>query len=98
MRVQMVIQLQDEAGAQAVMHAVDAYKKRLNSSIERTRRKLTAFEKQYQVDTAHFLQHMTAEDLKGGDEDYVSWAGEAQILEGLECELKELENASYQLP
>lgn len=98
MSVQLVIQLQDEAGAHAVIHAVDAYKKRLQNSIERTRRKLTVFERQYKVDTVHFLQHMTAEDLEGGDQDYVGWAGEAKMLEGLECELKELDNASYQLP
>jgi hypothetical protein len=40
---------------------------------------------------------MTAEDLEGGDLEYVEWAGEARILEGLEAELLELEHARYQL-
>ena len=40
---------------------------------------------------------MTAEDLSGGDLEYVEWAGEAGLLEGLESELKELENARYEL-
>jgi len=50
------------------------------------------------VDTAHFLHEMTAEDLPGGDLEYIEWAGEAKLLEGLEAELQELEPASYHLP
>ena len=46
----------------------------------------------------HFLRKITAEDLKGGDLEYVEWAGEAKLLEGLEAELMELEYARYQLP
>ncbi len=40
---------------------------------------------------------MSAEDLQGGDLEYVEWAGEAKLLEGLEQELRELENARIQL-
>ena len=50
------------------------------------------------MDTAHFLQEMTAEDLEGGDLEYVEWAGEAKLLKGLEIELTELEHARYELP
>jgi hypothetical protein len=35
--------------------------------------------------------------LRGGDIEYVEWAGEAKLLAGLETELQELENARYQL-
>jgi hypothetical protein len=41
---------------------------------------------------------MAAEDLEGGDLEYVEWAGEARLLAGLEGELTELEHARYQLP
>lgn len=41
---------------------------------------------------------MTAEDLAGGDMEYVEWAGEAKLRAGLEDELGELEHAHYQLP
>jgi hypothetical protein len=40
---------------------------------------------------------MVAEDLHGGDLEYVEWAGEAKLLEGLEAELWELEHASYHI-
>jgi hypothetical protein len=41
---------------------------------------------------------MTAEDLTGGGLEYVEWAGEAKLLQGLEAELRELEDARHQLP
>jgi hypothetical protein len=51
----------------------------------------------YGVDTMCFLHEMAAEDLQGGDLEYVEWAGEAKLLEGLETELRELEHASYHI-
>jgi hypothetical protein len=98
MSVQMVIELREKRGAEPILQAIESYKARLRASIERTQRRLAQFEQQYGVDTAHFLQEMTAEDLEGGDLEYVEWAGEARLLEGLEAELTELEHARYQLP
>jgi len=62
---------------------------RLCAGIERTRRRLASFEMRYGVDNARFLREMTAEDLAGGDMEYVEWAGEAKLLEGLLADLKE---------
>ena len=98
MSVQLVIELREKTGAQLVLQAIESYKARLRASIERTQRRLAQFEQRYGVDTAHFLREMTAEDLEGGDLEYVEWAGEAKLLEGLEAELTELEHARYQLP
>ena len=77
MSVQMVIELQDRKGAQTVVQALGAYKTRLRAGIERTKRRLREFEDRYGVDTGHVLCTMTAEDLAGGDLEYVEWAGEA---------------------
>jgi len=98
MSVQVVIELRDKRGTQTVLQAIDAYKARLRAGIERTRRRLAQFERRYRVDTARFLREMAAEDLEGGDLEYVEWAGEAKLLEGLEAELAELEHARYHLP
>lgn len=98
MSTQMVIELSNRQGAQAVFHALEIYKAHLRTSIERTRRRLAGFEERFGVSTAHFLNEMTAEDLPGGDLEYVEWAGEAKLLGGLEAELGELEHAHYQLP
>lgn len=98
MNVQFVIEMPREQTAQSVIRALDLYKARLQNGVERTRRRLAEFEMRYQVTTDHFLEKMTAEDLSGGDLEYVEWAGEAKILAGLEDELGELEHAHYQLP
>jgi len=97
MSVQMVIELSNQQSAQTVLHALDIYKARLRASIERTRRRLREYEQRYRVTTAYFLRTMAAEDLAGGDLEYVEWAGEAKLLEGLSAELGELEGAHYRL-
>jgi len=98
MSVQVVIKLRDKRGAQVVLQAIDTHKARLRDGIERTRRRLAQFEQRYGVNTARFLREMAAEDLEGGDLEYVEWAGEAKLLEGLEAELAELGHTLYHLP
>jgi len=98
MGVQMVIELPRVQSSQMVVHALDIYKIRLRASIERTQRRLSGFERRYGVTTVRFLDTMMAEDLEGGDLEYVDWAGEAKMLEGLQSELAELEDARYRLP
>jgi len=95
---QMVIELRDSKGARTVVQALEAYKIRLPASIGRAKRRLVQFEARYGVDTTRFLSDMAAEDLEGGDIEYVEWAGEAKLLEGLETELRELEGARCRLP
>jgi len=98
MSVQIVIELKDRKGIQPIIQAIESYKKRLQASIERTKRRLAEFEQRYGVKTDYFLREMSAEDLQGGDLEYVEWAGEAKLLEGLQSELAELENAIYRIP
>ena len=98
MGIHMVIELPDRRSVQTVIQALEAYKVRRRAGIARTKRRLATFETHYRVDTARFLDEMTAEDLPGGDLEYVEWAGEAKLLEGLETELRELEHASYHMP
>lgn len=98
MAIEMVIELENRQGAQAVINALETYKARLRASVERTKRRLSEFETRYRVTTDHFLKQMAAEDLVGGDIEYVEWAGEAKLLQGLESELEELEHARYRFP
>ena len=98
MSVHFVIELENRDGARVVLNALDAYRTHLGESIERTRRRLGDFEGRYGVATREFLAQMAAEDLDGGDLEYVEWAGEASLLEGLEAELAQLEHARVQLP
>jgi hypothetical protein len=97
MAVRLVIELQEKQGAQPVLQAIEAYKLRLRAGIDRARRRLAEREERYGVTSEQFLQEMAAEDLEGGDLEYVAWAGEAKLLIGLQRELDELEHARYQL-
>jgi hypothetical protein len=87
----LIIEFDDERGIQAVVQALEAYRSRLRAGIERTRRRLSEFEERSGVTTAGFLSHLASEDLPGGDVEYVEWAGNARLLEGLETELSELD-------
>ena len=97
MSIAMVIELADRRTADTVHRVLEGYQTRLQGNIKRTRRRLASFEERYATSTDHFLTEMTAEDLEGGDLEYVEWAGEAKLLEGLEAELDELRNARFQL-
>ncbi|MBC8230189.1 hypothetical protein H8E77_11630 [bacterium] len=68
---------------------------RIQLSIDMTQQKLSAFEKKYNVSSEHFLKKMASEDLDGGDTEYVEWAGEYQILQRLEKQLKQLQGIEY---
>lgn len=98
MTIELVLEVSSRQGAQTVFNALDAYKAKLRASIERTRRNLHQFEQRYGVTTSRFLAEMAAEDLAGGDLEYVEWAGEAKLLEGLETELRDLEDVRYRVP
>lgn len=68
---------------------------RIQLSIDMTQQKLFAFEKKYNVSSEYFLKEMAAEDLDGGDIEYVEWAGEYQVLQQLEKQLKQLQGIDY---
>jgi hypothetical protein len=91
--MQMVTELEQKQAAHSIVSAIESYKIRLQASIGRTQRRLTEFEQRYNVATDYFLETMTAEDLQGGDIEYVTWAGEAKLLAGLQNELAELPEA-----
>jgi len=95
MAVELILEVNSRESAQAVVHALDAYKATLRASIQRTRRNLSQFEQRYGVTTDHFLHQMAAEDLADGDVEYVEWAGEAKLLQGLETELRDLEDVRW---
>ncbi len=43
------------------------------------------FETKYQISSEFFFTHWTAEDLEGGDEEYVNWSGEIKIKKKWRC-------------
>ena len=98
MSVPFVLNLEDRATMEAVANALDVYASQLRASIERTRGNLAAFEKRHGLSTEAFLETLSAEDVAGGDLEYVAWAGEAHVRDGLLAELDHLERARGKLP
>jgi hypothetical protein len=56
---------------------------------------LAPFEERYDVTSEHFITEMAAEDLEGGDDEYVCWAGEYQLMQRLQDKLQRLQEIKY---
>ncbi|MCB0001940.1 MAG: hypothetical protein KDI12_16965 [Anaerolineae bacterium] len=78
-----------------VRAAVDGEILRLELALSLARERLMPFEQRYGVSSEHFIADMVAEDLEGGDEEYVQWAGEYRLMERLEDKLTRLQEVEY---
>ena len=58
---------------------------RLELALEMAHKRLKPFEEKYGVASEQFTAEIAAEDLEGGDDEYVQWAGEYKLM----CDLKE---------
>ncbi len=68
---------------------------RLELALEMAKKRLTPFEQKYGVTSDDFITQMAAEDLSGGDDEYVSWAGEYKLKQRLEEKLRQLREINY---
>ena len=69
--------------AEAVRGAIGTEVKRLEISLRVTERKISEFEERYRMPSETFLTSAAAEDLAGGDREYITWAGELLIRDRL---------------
>ncbi|MDR4499293.1 MAG: hypothetical protein MRK02_15450 [Candidatus Scalindua sp.] len=79
----------------SIKSAITAEIKRLEVGLNRTHKEIKIFEEKYKVTSEVFLKNFTAEDLKGGDDEYVKWAGELKIRDRILEELKKLNEIEY---
>ncbi|MBF2057022.1 MAG: hypothetical protein IGQ45_07320 [Cyanobacterium sp. T60_A2020_053] len=78
-----------------VKTAINSEINNLQYSIKKTSRILKNFETKYQISSEIFLNQYTAEDLDGGDEEYIEWLGEIKIKEKLTKSLEKLQEIEY---
>jgi hypothetical protein len=78
-----------------VQSAIEAEINRLMLALDIARQRLVPFEEKYGVTSAQFMAEMTAEDLEGGDDEYVQWAGEYQLMQRLQGKLQQLQGIEY---
>lgn len=68
---------------------------RLELAIKLAGKRLRPFEEKYGVSSETFITDLTAEDLAGGDEEYIHWAGEFKLRERLHLKLAQLQSITY---
>jgi len=68
---------------------------RLELAIKIAHKRLIPFEKKYNVTSEKFIADMAAEDLAGGDDEYIHWAGEFKLKERLHLKLNQLRTITY---
>jgi hypothetical protein len=78
-----------------VRSAVKRQVTRLQLGLLQAEKRLASFETKYGVSSEYFISKMTAEDLDGGDDEYVSWAGEYKLMSRLRNKLRQLQEIEY---
>ena len=78
-----------------IQSAIVAKVKRIEIGLKKTEREIQKFETQYHISSEQFMDAYTADDLEGGDDDYVSWMGELKLRQAMWEELHLLQNIKY---
>ena len=70
---------------------------RLKHSLMRSKKRLDQYESKYNISSDLFMTEWAAEDLPGGDLEYIEWAGEFELATRLQeriAVLESIENVS----
>ena len=78
-----------------VRSAVESQIVKLELALKLADKRLKPFEQKYGVVSDYFMSEMTAEDLAGGDDEYVHWAGEYQLRQRLQQKLNALRGINF---
>ena len=78
-----------------VQSAIESERTRLRLALKLARERLIPFEQKYSVSSEYFISEMAAEDLEGGDEEYVRWAGEYRLMQRLQEKNQQLREINY---
>ena len=78
-----------------IKSAISTEIKRLEIGLNKTNKEIKRFEYEYKIDSKLFLAQFTAEDLNGGDDEYIRWTGELKIRERILEDLKKLRDIEY---
>jgi hypothetical protein len=78
-----------------IQGAIDREIEQLRLSLKKSDRYLQEFEEKYRVSSQIFLENWSAEDLEGGDEEYITWMGEIKVRSQILQSLQQLEQLEY---
>ncbi|MGH2541551.1 MAG: hypothetical protein ACRDIB_02060 [Ardenticatenaceae bacterium] len=78
-----------------IQSAIESEIAKLQLALQAAQKRLEPFERRYGVTSDYFNANMAAEDLEGGDEEYVHWAGEYKLMQSLQQRLQQLREIEY---
>ena len=78
-----------------IQSAIAAKMRRIEIGLRKTEKEIQKFEEKYNMSSEQFQNDCAAEDLAGGDDDYVSWMGEINIRQAVLEELHLLQQIEY---
>ncbi len=78
-----------------IRSAINAGIKRLEIGLNKTDKEIRKFEDKYKISSDIFIRKYSAEDMDGGDDEYISWMGEIKIREKINEELNKLKEIEY---
>lgn len=93
--VQLQVISDQQHALPVIQSAIAAKVKRIEIGLRKTEQEIQKFESKYHIDSEQFMSDCAAEDLDGGDDEYVSWMGELQLREAIREELHLLSNIEY---
>ena len=98
-RTETMVKLQITSDQQNVLpiiqSAISEKIKRIEIGLRHTEQEIQQLESKYHVRSEQFIRDYTAEDLAGGDEEYISWMGELKLRQAIQDELHILQNIEY---
>ena len=93
--IRLEIKSNFEDAESLIRSAVLSEIKRLEIGLGRTDREIGKFEEKYGISSDKFIKDYAAEDLDGGDDEYVRWMGEIRIRGKIADELEKLKETEY---
>jgi len=84
-----------EGTTDIIKSAISAEIKRFELGLNKTNKEIKKFEEKYKISSESFLKEFAAEDLKGGDDEYIRWSGELKIRDKILEDLKKLKDIEY---
>jgi hypothetical protein len=84
-----------DKAAEIISEALETESLRLKYSIQLAKKRLSKFEKKYQISSEIFIDEWSAEDLDGKDLEYVEWAGEYHLSKKLNERLDALKSIRH---
>ncbi|MCX6584174.1 MAG: hypothetical protein NT166_28710 [Candidatus Aminicenantes bacterium] len=75
--------------------ALELEESRIKYSLNLARSRLKKFERKYEISSSKFITDWSAEELKGGDMEYVEWAGEYRLAQRLNERLATIKSIEY---